>query len=63
MVCFPILVKPENRSEFKEAELINELEVNLDKRHIPEIEFVLSIQEYILKGLMEAAIDLERIFI
>ena len=49
--------------EFKEAELINELEVNLDKRHIPEIEFVSNIQEYILKGLIEAAIDLERISI
>ena len=36
------------------------LEANIQKIHIPEIEMTSDIELYISKGLMEAAVDLER---
>ena len=44
----------------KKEQLIDELEANIHKIHIPEIEMISDIELYIVKGLMEAAVELER---
>ena len=46
--------------DLEKQKLINALEANIQKIHIPEIEMTSDIELYISKGLMEAAVDLER---
>ena len=46
--------------DFKKEKLVDEIGANLNKIHIPEIEITSNIDQYILNGLMEAAVDLER---
>lgn len=46
--------------DLEKEKLIDALEANIQKIHIPEIEMTSDIELYISKGLMEAAVDLER---
>ena len=47
-------------NDLEKEKLIDALEANIQKIHIPEIEMTSDIELYISKGLMEAAVDLER---